>query len=910
MTDVFISYSRRDKAFVRALCHALQEHNHQLWVDWDGIRSSLPWREEISNGIRQATRLIYILSPDTIASQYCNWEIDQALKLQKKLIPILCRDVDISTVRPEIASLQFISFCGDDNFATALEKLEGAISADLEYDRTFAKLGQRAQEWLNRDRNDGWLRGADLEDAEVWLANSIGKTPPPSDLQREYILASRQERQAELERWQMLYEVAEKGRITAEKNEIHAFCKSSEAFFALDRPLDALMEALQAGERLRQVDWAEDLASLRAQVIGALQQSLYWVRECNRLEGHNGTVRAVSISPDGELIVTGSRDSTLRLWQRNGHCLAVLQGHEKLVRTVVFAPDGQSFVSGSWDSTIRIWSRSGEEQKILREHGDRVIQLAFSPEGDCFASASSDGTVKLWTSDGQLVASAEHDGIEQRCVVFSPDGQILANGSKDGKIHLWSITGDRQLTRQLTLDVSARALNTLCFSHDGQQLFSGGEDGHIRIWHCAQNIMQDMTAQRSEVRAIQMMPERDKIVSASSDGRLYIWHCPNQVWKNASPQSEIDPPDSDLSEVGLNDALQTTLIGHSGPVLGLDIDRTGELLLSAGGERVVRLWKWQVPHLVHCKTGGVGSYGLNFDPNAEQLVVCGKGNAIQIWHHKGTLQHEFIAHSSKVLNVCMSSQGDVIATADNSKSIKLWSNHGELQVVLPGHQDWPRQLCFSPDGLLLASASDDGTVRLWSRDGTLQRIFHGENDRFTSVCFAPNGQSLVAGSRNRVLRHWWLDGALEQTFVGHNDEVLSVAFSPDGSYLLSASDDRTARIWNLDGTLVNTLECQRSVRSVDISPNGEVVATGCRDGVIRLWSMEGVLLSTLHGRSGQLIRVCFSPDGTYLAATSDEGMLTIWQFDNFDEGLLERLIDKGLNWCSDYLETNPNGQDY
>ncbi|MEO0985567.1 MAG: toll/interleukin-1 receptor domain-containing protein, partial [Cyanobacteria bacterium J06639_14] len=125
MTDVFISYSRRDKAFVRALCHALQEHNHQIWVDWDGIRSSLPWREEITNGIRQATRFVYIISPDTIDSQYCTWEIDQALAQQKKLIPVLCREVDVNAVRSEIASLQFISFCGEDDFATAFTKLEG-----------------------------------------------------------------------------------------------------------------------------------------------------------------------------------------------------------------------------------------------------------------------------------------------------------------------------------------------------------------------------------------------------------------------------------------------------------------------------------------------------------------------------------------------------------------------------------------------------------------------------------------------------------------------------------------------------------------------------------------------------------------------------------------------------------------
>ncbi len=110
MADVFISYSRRDKAFVRALCHALQERGHHLWIDWDGIRSSLPWREEIASGIRQATRLVYIVSPDAIASEYCNWEIDQALEQQKKLIPVVCQEVRRRELRTEISKLQVTRF--------------------------------------------------------------------------------------------------------------------------------------------------------------------------------------------------------------------------------------------------------------------------------------------------------------------------------------------------------------------------------------------------------------------------------------------------------------------------------------------------------------------------------------------------------------------------------------------------------------------------------------------------------------------------------------------------------------------------------------------------------------------------------------------------------------------------------
>ena len=620
MTDVFISYCRRDKAFVRALCHSLQANGHQLWVDWEGIQASEPWREEISKGVRNAKRMVYILSPDTVASPYCDWEVDQAFELQKKLIPILCRDVDISTVRDDVSALQFISFCGEDDFPTALAKLEGAITADLDYDRTFAKLEQRAKEWLKRDRQDGWLRGAELEDAELWLANSAGKTPPPSQLQRDYILASRQERQAELERWQTLYEQSETRRITAERNEITAFCKSSDAFFALDRPLDALIEALQAGVCLRSTDWGQEAFALRAQVIGTLQQGLYWVRECNRLEGHNGTVRSVSISGDGERIVTASRDTTIRLWKRDGDCLAILKGHEKLIRTVVFAPDSQSFVSGSWDSTIRIWSRDGEIIKVLKAHGDRVLHIAFHPAGTRFASASTDGTVKLWTIEGELLTSLDLKGVEQRCVAFSADGKTLASGDNDGNIHLWNIANHRSLTStpqatpQLTLDISPRPLNTLCFTQDDEWLLSGGSDGWIRAWHydiasgtamAHRHPLYECANCGGEIREIRQIPHRNALLCGGRAGMLDIW---------------------DLTHLPQKGTLQklTTLIGHSGPVLGIDTDGTGQLLLSAGGERVVRFWHWQRSKLVRCATGGVGSHGIEFNTAGDQLLVVGQ----------------------------------------------------------------------------------------------------------------------------------------------------------------------------------------------------------------------------------------------------------------------------------------------
>ena len=95
-----------------------------------------------------------------------------------------------------------------------------------------------------------------------------------------------------------------------------------------------------------------------------------------------------------------------------------------------------------------------------------------------------------------------------------------------------------------------------------------------------------------------------------------------------------------------------------------------------------------------------------------------------------------------------------------------------------------------------------------------------------------------------------------------------------------------------------------------ISPDGQLIATGCRDSNIRLWSLTGEPLSRLPTQSGQVLRVGFSADGQYLATTGDAGILAVWHLDTFDDGLLDRLVQRGLDWCQDYLTHNPVGQTY
>jgi tetratricopeptide (TPR) repeat protein len=124
-----------------------------------------------------------------------------------------------------------------------------------------------------------------------------------------------------------------------------------------------------------------------------------WKRDgtlLNTLSGHSWGVNAVSFSPDGETITSGSSDGTMKLWKRDGTLLNTLSGHSDVVSAVSFSPDGETIASGSYDGTMKLWKRDGTLLKTLSGHSDGVSDVSFSSDGETIASASSDNTVKLW----------------------------------------------------------------------------------------------------------------------------------------------------------------------------------------------------------------------------------------------------------------------------------------------------------------------------------------------------------------------------------------------------------------------------------------------------------------------------------------------------------------------------------
>ena len=205
MIDVFISYSRRDTAFVRQLHDALVKRGLQVWVDLADIDYSTQWWQEICTAIDGAQNIVFVISPDSLTSEYCHKELTRARSANKRLIPLLRREVDGRAINDalfdkpwedearenwrQIDATQYLPVRDTDDFDAALAALQRILNIDHESVRMHTRLGMRTAEWQASPDDSLLLRGRDLEAAQDWLSGE--PAPAPTDAQRAYIAASR-----------------------------------------------------------------------------------------------------------------------------------------------------------------------------------------------------------------------------------------------------------------------------------------------------------------------------------------------------------------------------------------------------------------------------------------------------------------------------------------------------------------------------------------------------------------------------------------------------------------------------------------------------------------------------------------------------------------------------------------------
>jgi TIR domain len=194
----FLSYAREDNKLPTAfaidrLRTALEERGQQVWIDVDDVPVGAQWRARVKRGIEACKAFIFVVSPASVGSEPCRQELEEALALQKLIIPVIYRDVDDGVIPPAVAEAEWVFLRDEDDQPAGIAKLVDALETDLEWRDQHTRLAGRAREWLDAGRDSSYLlRGSDLREAEDWLGQQEGHRAAPTREQAEYIARSRQ----------------------------------------------------------------------------------------------------------------------------------------------------------------------------------------------------------------------------------------------------------------------------------------------------------------------------------------------------------------------------------------------------------------------------------------------------------------------------------------------------------------------------------------------------------------------------------------------------------------------------------------------------------------------------------------------------------------------------------------------
>ncbi len=849
---VFISYSRVDIAFADRLFTLFGERGLEPYLDREDIAPGEPWQSRLGNLIAGADAIVLIVSPDSIRSPVVTWEVNEAERLNKRLLPIVLREVPGEAVPERVRRLNYIFFTSETAFAPSFEKLVQAILVDIAWVRESTRLLGLARRWEEQGRPESnLLAGTDIGAAEEWLMRAPLTASAPPGLVKSFITASRERQEG------------------AVAGKVHALAKSAEEANGAGQHTLAVLLALEA------LAAAEE--SGRPLATAPAQRALYEARRCGRELNIVYALRAggdeyesisASFAADGKRGLAYSWGvAGAALWDsESGLHVAMLQGSDETVEDALFSPNGKRVLTVE-GRIAHVWNAaSGQALGSLKpQSGLPIKRAAFSPDGSMLAAACfrglylfdagtlterlaieagsshitnfvfSPGGKEIWTrltredfhsgvseippivawntSDGREILRFTGDAKDNnKLPVFTPDGVRVLARSDDGRCSIWDPRKDKRLAA-VSEDASPYNLARCALSSDGS-LLAAAMGTFVQLWHVASGrAIARLTGGDPSPEQLRFDVNAGRLIATSRAGTVQIW--------NTNPPGLFGKKER---------APDLILEGHGGPVTSVEFSGDGQTVLTASADGTARLWSAS----------------------------------------NGAKRASFIGHSAMISKAFLTPDARRVLTVSADNTARLWdAGPNEAASLLSGRGEAFRTADFSAKARLGITVSADGTLRLWnSATGTLEAAQSG-----VSADFPFSGRQCDPSPADRQML------AFSDALQKHGKSRLEgAALSPDGRFILTVHSNFTCGLWQ-PGPLkpLRRLEDHLAPISAFCFADGAAMfATGALDAAVCIYDLKTGTLTARLKQGAPVAGLKLSADGRRLLVQSRDGSFALW----------------------------------
>lgn len=865
----FVSYSRKDQAFVRKLHDALEQRGRDAWVDWEGILPTEEWMQKIRSAIDSAQAFVFIISPDSINSVICTQEIDHAVAHNKRLLPIVARDVDAAAVHPSLGALNWIYIRDSDDFERKIDELIVAMDTDLDWVRAHTRLQVRADEWQKRGTERSLLlRGNDLREAERWLLQTgQGKKPDPTPVHTQFIITSRQAetRRRKVQRtlaiaalvvlsllsiysWNQKT-VAERQRNVAVSRQLAMrtfniaedqkltrllvsalatrYSHTSEADASLARallptvPLKTVLWSPHRGDPMTCIAFSRDgtyVAGSNTHAVTIWRTAT--ARVAASLPREDG-VDCVSFGADDEIVAIADEGRVI-LWEWRAGRHRLLGGEPNATASIsAFGADGNSMFVASKGKLTHWDIKRTSARTLIDINPVSGVSYAFSPDAKHFAYASAAGQqITVWNLDTEkpIAVLERMPGKTSAHLAFSADGQMLA-GSGDHEVAVWDLRGGNTSPVNRLGDVTVKSL---AFSLDGKTLALGGFKSEILQWDFRKGQQRwPLPGPSHGTQSIAFSPDGTLLASSGDDGSVLLWEPAKQHQHILEQHADVE--------------LVSEAMASDGRMLALKRGE-GYLLWDPTGAKAAQ-------RLIGYPDGQRKPTTIHFSRRGKLLAALDPHRGISLWNiDDGKLVKQLTPQQSTPERMEVSPTDSLVATVDIAG--RLLCRHIATGVSwskdesVTGHA---RSLAFSLDGKWLASGGLEGDVHIWSSDdGTPIAALKNPDANVLALAFSPDGKRLTASAAGAIVMWDIAEKTVRRTLRGHQSSVTSLAFSADGKFIASGSLDKRAILWDaLSGEAVLQIDAQNNAFvGVALSGDGKTLATRSGTTNVRCWNID------------------------------------------------------------------------